>query len=290
MTTVFPKGFLMSDGPPSPDRSVSVFLDYVALASIFVCVEGLFTGRPWYLWGSALFVAIVVHNFGLRWPQIKARFGNRLSLPVEAVASKVSGWGRWRKVSAYAALILSMAGFAYRGYIYYHKHWSEPPQPTSVTITMPPAGWLAEWGTVTASDPSGPTVRCVAVVTPLIPYRDKFHLMLIYRRDNKTIDEDEDTEIGKSALFSVGTDNQLAMDTRLANELIFSPTDTRTGTVIVPMRVVLILLPSNTPQSAISKISDVRRRRGDILTRNGFPMTLNRKAILEQRSGRPKPI
>jgi hypothetical protein len=152
-------------------------------------------------------------------------------------------------------------------------------QPTGAAITAPPGGWFADWGTVVSSNSSGPTIRCTVIVTPLIPYRDKIHLMLIYRRDDKTVNEDDDADIEKSALFSVGADDRLSMDTALPNGLIISPTDHRTGSIAVEMRVILVILPGNTPQGAISKLSDVRKHGGDIASRNGFPITITRKAM-----------
>src|SRR5882672_10849518 len=93
MTSPILRGLFMSDGPPTDDRAVSTFLDYLALACIFGFVESLREGK-WLIAVAALVAAIVCHIAGIKWPQIKARIGTRFD------------WALWNRRIGNAAHVL----------------------------------------------------------------------------------------------------------------------------------------------------------------------------------------
>jgi len=66
----------MSDGPPTQERAISTFLDYLALACIFGFVDALIAGK-WLTSLGALAAALVFHIAGIKWPQIKELAGTR---------------------------------------------------------------------------------------------------------------------------------------------------------------------------------------------------------------------
>jgi hypothetical protein len=76
----------MSDGPPTEDRAVSTFLDYVALACIFGFVDVLIAGK-WLISFGALAAAIIFHIVGIKWPEIKLKVGTRVATGVDRVAN-----------------------------------------------------------------------------------------------------------------------------------------------------------------------------------------------------------
>jgi hypothetical protein len=75
----------MSDGPPTEDRAVSSFLDYVALACIFGCVEAVISNRLWAA-GGAFVAAILFHIVGIKWPKVKIKVGRRFSSGIDRLA------------------------------------------------------------------------------------------------------------------------------------------------------------------------------------------------------------
>src|ERR1035437_2798764 len=77
MTSTILRGLLMSDGPPTEDRAVSSFLDYVALACIFGCVDEAIVGK-WLIALVALAAAVMFHIVGIKWASIKLRFDSGL--------------------------------------------------------------------------------------------------------------------------------------------------------------------------------------------------------------------
>jgi len=102
----------MSDGPPTEDRAVSTFLDYVALACIFGCVEQFTSGKYW-TGGVALAAALIFHISGIKWPNIKLITGPRFAAALEWVASG-SPYYRWAIGLVIAALVVSISIGAYR--------------------------------------------------------------------------------------------------------------------------------------------------------------------------------
>jgi hypothetical protein len=75
----------MSDGPPTEDRAVSSFLDYIALACIFGCVEAVISSKLWAAVG-AFVAALLFHTIGIKWPKVKTRVGRRLSSSMDRIA------------------------------------------------------------------------------------------------------------------------------------------------------------------------------------------------------------
>jgi len=153
-----------------------------------------------------------------------------------------------------------------------------------VTLTMPPRGWLLEWG---ESIPQN-TVRSVADVTTIIPYRSHFHLLLVYRLADNTVDEQDDSKIIKSGLFSVTEDSRLVMDTQLSQAFLDNAVaDKSAGVVVIPMRVILLILPTSIGPEKISKISDAARFGGAVLTTNGFGLPTEKKILRRPRAPLP---
>src|ERR1700687_2302119 len=99
---------------------------------------------------------------------------------------------------------------------YREQHPESAFHPGTVKLVPPPAGWLPAWG---QSLPHN-ILRSVVDVTSIIPYRTHFHLMLVYRVADDTVDEQEDTRIIKSGLFSITENPKLVMDTPLSQEFL----------------------------------------------------------------------
>jgi hypothetical protein len=106
MTSSIIRGLLMSDGLPTEDRIVSVYLDYLALACVFGFVETLTIGR-WPLSLGMLAASLIFHSAGIKWPQIKSKTATFLD------------WGFWGHrivVAIRALLVLSVIALAITGY------------------------------------------------------------------------------------------------------------------------------------------------------------------------------
>ena len=98
-------GFLMSDGPPTEDRAVSTFLDYVALACIFGFVDALIAGK-WLISLGALAAALAFHIFGIKWPQVKLKVGTRFAAGVDRIANDA----RFRRGTVGVGVVLVVVG------------------------------------------------------------------------------------------------------------------------------------------------------------------------------------
>jgi uncharacterized membrane protein len=166
---------------------------------------------------------------------------------------------------------------AYGAIEYYSRTQTASGRVHRVTMTMPPEGWVSEWG-LAFSTPQVPIgVRSIVNVKPIIPYRDYFRLMLICLVKDDTVDERENPKIEKSSLFSVGNDPTLAIDMSLGQELVLAATPPRVGTFVLQMRQFLVLLPRSVRTEQISRVSDVERYGGSIMSVNGFPLTITRE-------------
>jgi hypothetical protein len=116
--------FFMSDGPPTEDRAVSTFLDYVALACIFGFVDALIASK-WLISLGALAAALIFHIAGIKWPQIKLRVGERLA----AIVGRVAGNYRYRVVVVLVIAAL-LASLTYR-YLHRNTNRAIPGEPSA---------------------------------------------------------------------------------------------------------------------------------------------------------------
>lgn len=66
----------MSEGPPTEAKAVSIFLDYLALACIFGCVDEMIASK-WLIGLYALAAALFFHIVGIKWPIITSKVGSR---------------------------------------------------------------------------------------------------------------------------------------------------------------------------------------------------------------------
>jgi hypothetical protein len=98
----------MSDGPPTEDRAVSSFLDYVALACIFGFVDALIAGK-WLISFGALGAALVFHIVGIKWSQIKLKVGTRVAGSVGRIANDY----RYRRGMVGVGILLVVVGLLF---------------------------------------------------------------------------------------------------------------------------------------------------------------------------------
>jgi len=93
MTSLILRGLFMSDGPPTEDRAVSAYLEYLALACVFSAAETL-PLRIWRFSLGMLIASLIFHIVGIKWPRIKSKTATLLD------------WDLWGKRIAVAVRVL----------------------------------------------------------------------------------------------------------------------------------------------------------------------------------------
>jgi hypothetical protein len=154
------------------------------------------------------------------------------------------------------------------GSIRFHK--ATESRTTTIRFISPDGGWLSEWGQ--EIPPLG--VRSIVNVSTLIPYHKPIHLMLIYRTNDMSVDEQDDTNIVKSNIISVADDPRLVIDVQLTQDFLRHAAHQQPGQAILPMKVALVFLPSRVKQEEICRISDAKKLGGGALVINGFPLPI----------------
>ena len=152
----------------------------------------------------------------------------------------------------------------------------EPPQASATTtlqLIPPPGGWLREWGA--PIPPLG--VRSVVDLSTLIPYKKPIPLMLVYWIVDDTVDEQNETRIVKSNIFTVAGNPRLTIDVQLYTQFLARVAPQKSEKLIVPMKVALLALPRTARPDDISRISDASKLGGSVLTVNGFPFPVEAK-------------
>ncbi len=135
---------------------------------------------------------------------------------------------------------------------------------------------MSSWG-------SKPPDKIYAVIkiVPAPPTNAPFHLMLISRVADNTIDEREDTQIERSSLRSLA---EQAIEIPMSQ--LFMARAARHKVV----QVILILLPAAVEAKQISRLSDVERVGGQIIINNTFTPTLNGYITKEANSDRTESL
>jgi len=158
----------------------------------------------------------------------------------------------------------------------------------TIKLVPPPEGWLPEWGM--QIPPLG--VRSTVDVSTLLQYHKPIPLMLIYRIDDKTVDEQADTRIVKSNLFLVADTPRITIDVQLPEDFLVNGVVQKLGRLPVEktnlslqMKVALVVLPKGTTGEAISRISDATKLGGAVLIINGFPFSA--EASVEKKDAPP---
>jgi len=152
------------------------------------------------------------------------------------------------------------------GYGAYKFHLTEKASVT-LRLTAPPGGWLPEWG-----QPIPPLgIRSIVDVSTLVPYRKPIPLMLVYMITDNTVDEQSETRIQKSGVFTVANSPRLTIDVQLSAQFLARVAPQKSETLVVPMKVALLALPPAVRADQISKISDASKLGGGVLTVNQFP-------------------
>src|SRR5258708_1355482 len=175
----------------------------------------------------------------------------------------------WIVVIAVGALV--GAGIAAGGYWLLLKHErhlakSHLPNPPDNGASITPVPLHSARPTITmseyGSEPGSKIYATIRVESPP-PSDAPFHLLLATRVQDSTVDEMEDTQIGKSSLLPVtGQTIEVVVPQRFlerAYQLKF-------------VRVILILLPAPIQSDQIAKLSDVIRVGGQIAINNSFVM------------------
>jgi hypothetical protein len=132
----------MSDGPPIEEKTVSAYLDYLALACIFGIVESVTVGR--WAAASGMFVAsLVFHLVGIKWPQIRLK------------AATLFDWDLWGKriaIGVRVLLTLAWVSVVVVGYYAWHTSFRpvrEQPSPSrqvSQSAEQPPKAVIPQSG------------------------------------------------------------------------------------------------------------------------------------------------
>lgn len=197
-------------------------------------------------------------------------------------------WHHWQKIEPFyfdarqcakshrvlavlvVAILCCLAGFG--GYKYYVATHTSSGKLHDIVLQMPPHGWLTSWGQTAPND----LMRFVADVTPIVPYRTHFNVMVVCLVADETMSEQDNPRIMRSSIYSIAeSDTSIAMEVPIDKAIVSRyVADKPDGTVILPMRAALLLLPSSVLATQISKISDAGRLGGNLLTINGFPLTL----------------
>jgi hypothetical protein len=148
----------MSDGPPSEDRTVPAYLDYLALACVFGIVETLVVGK-WRISLGMLAASLIFHNVGIKWLRVKSRTATLLD------------WGLWGKRVAVAVrvlLVLSVLAILTTGYYVKRTIFSSSKRLTSSQEQVPSTRVQSE-PHFSASSPPRQKVQ----QKPLVSWRDK---------------------------------------------------------------------------------------------------------------------
>ena len=134
---------------------------------------------------------------------------------------------------------------------------------------------MTEWG----SKPPN-IAYAVTNVAPIVPYGSHFHLMLICRVVDNTIDEMADTRIEKSAIFSI-TQAQLALEMPMSQDMMKRTLPHKM------VHIALVLLPDGVNADQVKKPSDVTALSGQILVTNSFSPSVQQQII---RKPEPHPV
>ena len=132
---------------------------------------------------------------------------------------------------------------------------------------------MGAWGETLAGNEAGLTIRSVVKTETLFQMRNHIRVMLVYRLDDSTIDEMNDREIAKSALFTVTSNDQLIIDTPIPSHVFERGTPNKEGLFSVELKVYLAALPPWIGTDKINSLSDVKVYGGDILSVNGFAVS-----------------
>ena len=97
----------MSDGPPTEDKTVSAYLDYLALACVFGVVETAIAGKL-LLTVVMLTASLIFHNAGIKWPRIKSKTATLLDWNL---------WGKRIAVAVRVLLVLTVLTLVITGYL-----------------------------------------------------------------------------------------------------------------------------------------------------------------------------
>jgi hypothetical protein len=270
------KGFFMSEGPPTGDRAVSTFLDYVALACIFGFVDALIAGK-WLIALVALGAAVIFHIIGIKWAQIKLKVGTRFAAGVDRIAKDF----RYRRIVYAAIAIILLVSIGVRIFRHYQNVMNEhqvPQQtPPTYTANMPPGGWMASWGATEPQSDGSLVIRSTVRTETLFPLRDHVRVMLVYRRRDNSVDVMNDRDIAKSAIFTVNSSDLLVIDTPIDRSISERGTPNKEGQFSIDMDVVLTMLPPLVGSEKINKLTDVAKFGGDILSKGGFSLIGTKK-------------
>lgn len=169
-----------------------------------------------------------------------------------------------------------------------HSGAHKPPSmPSAISIAPPNGSWFTAWGDTTLPN----TIRSTVNVTTIIPYRNRFNVMLVYFVQNRSIDKENNSKIMKSSLFSVHrSEPYLTIDTPVDPQILHETFGDETGLLSSEMNVALVILPLSVNPQKISKLSDAAHLRAGVFCCDSFPFSViarinrnGKRVILMQR-------
>lgn len=244
-----------------------------AILTLFgIAASILWPDKKWLGWASLVAAVILLGTWA--WLETKSQFPVMYEKhPIKTLCAVFIGGGLLSVL-----FVLLLDGTPKRQQVESSED-AEKSQHT-VKLVPPSAGWMPEWGQQIL--PHG--VRSIVDVSTMIQYHKPIPLMLIYRIDDKSIEEQGDTRIVKSNIFHVAQEPRLTVDVQLPDDFIESGIQKKLResgeflpgkyAVTVPMKVALVALPKSAKPDDISKISDAAKLGGGVLAINGFPFSV----------------
>lgn len=156
------------------------------------------------------------------------------------------------------------------------------PNIAHITLDAPNGGWLITWGELTPN-----TLHAVIRLDTILPYRHYFNLLMVYRVSDTAVDGYKDTNIIKSALFSIPNQPELTIDVipNKKEKMVYERwMGKRAAFYNVPMQANLIVLPSDIKAGQISNLADAVNLGGRVVATGSFDLILiNEKLGFKQR-------
>jgi hypothetical protein len=270
---------LMADDATDAEKVVFILSEWTAGTWIYFSILDFVAGK---IKTGTLYAALAVcfAILGVKWPYVKAKIGLRLASFVERIARKYRG-------AIYCviviALLVSVGVQIYRHYQNGTKEHQAPEPtskgPVSYSADSPLGGWMAGWGAAEPQSDGSLMIRSAVRTETLFPIRDHIRVMLVYRVSDNRVDEMNDREIIKSAIFTVNNTDPLVIDTPIEPSILARRTPRREGPILLEMEVVLAILPPSVTPDKISKLADVAKNGGSLLSKGGFGITGRNKRL-----------
>lgn len=219
-------------------------------------LERLRVREPYLIWGLFAIGLLLIGD-----TIIRGEWANKIAPPLPRRKRRML-WG------CLAVFVFFCFGF----WIHSKIRQPEEPSPKEQSISVVPkehhaqlAITMTEWGSKARGK-----IYAVVTIEPPPPNNLPFHLLLICRVVDNTLDEIEDTQIETSSLRSVsGQTIEMVVSQRFLERAYEFKT----------VRVILVILPGVIESGQILNLSDVTRLGGQIAGNSTFTPSINKQVI-----------